>query len=83
MDKEKLKSDILNAVEEYVDKPEAWEEAQLILDPSTGNVDIVEIEEADELPDSIDVFAMMDLVEMTPDGRWIPDLSAIQEIVRE
>lgn len=83
MDKEKLKSDILNAVEEYVDKPEAWEEAQLILDPSTGNVDIVEIEEADELPDSIDVFAMMDLVEMTPDGRWIPDLSAIEEIVRE
>lgn len=83
MDKEKLKSDILNSVEEYVAKPEAWEEAQLILDPSTGNVDIVEIEEADELPDSIDVYAMMDLVEMTPEGRWIPDMSAIDEIVRE
>lgn len=83
MDKEKLKSDILNSVEEYVAKPEAWEEAQLILDPSTGNVDIVEIEEADELPDSIDVYAMMDLVEMTPEGKWIPDMSAIDEIVRE
>lgn len=82
MNKEELKSDILNAVEEYVAKPEAWEEAQLTIDPS-GAVDIVEIEEADELPVNIDVYAMMDLVEMTPDGRWIPDIDTIEEIVNE
>lgn len=81
MDKENLKTNILEAVEEYVAKPEAWEEAQLTIDPSTGKVDIVEIEDADNLPDSIDVYAMMDLIQMTPSGAWIPDPEAIDEVV--
>lgn len=78
-----LKDRILAAVEDYVATPEAWEEAQLIINPATGEVDLIEIEEADDLADDIDVYAVMDLVEMTPDGAWIPDPEAIASVAAD
>lgn len=79
MNQQELKARILESVEEYVAKPEAWEEAQLIVDPVSGDVDILELEESDKVADSQDVYDMMDLIKMTPDGTWIPDLDAITE----
>lgn len=67
------------AVEEYVATPEAWDDAQLAVDPVAGRVELVEEEEAETLPDTIDVYDIMDLVEMTPDGIWIPDAESIGE----
>ena len=83
MDKSTLRQNIAAAVNEYVATPEAWEDAQLTVDPDNGDVDIVEIEEADNLDDRIDVYPMMDFVEMTPDGEWIPDEEAIDSVVNE
>lgn len=83
MNQQELKARILETVEEYVAKPEAWEEAQLIVDPVSGDVDIVELEEADKVADSLDVYNMMDLIMMTPDGLWIPDLDAITEVASQ
>ncbi len=80
MDKEELKSRVLAAVEDYVSKPEAWEEAQVVINPADGSVELMEIEDTDNLPDEIDVYAVMDLIEMTPDGRWVPDPDAISEL---
>lgn len=81
MDQSNLKNRILAVVREYVAKPEAWEEAQLVIDPVAEEVDLMEIEETDRLPDNIDVYAVMDFIEMTPDGRWKPDAEAIAEVV--
>lgn len=78
-----LKSKVLAAVKEYVARPEAWEDAQLVIDPVTEEVELQEIEETDKLPDSIDVYAVMDFIEMTPDGRWMPDRQAIDDLISE
>lgn len=74
-----IREKIVAAVEEYVSAPEAWDDAQLTVDPATERVDLVEEEEAESLPDEVDVYDIMDLVEMTPDGAWIPDGDSIDE----
>jgi len=74
-----IKEKITEAVEDYVANPEAWDDAQLTVDPVMGSVGIVEEEEAESLSDTIDVYDIMDLVEMTPDGVWIPDAESIGE----
>lgn len=83
MNAEKLKTDILSAVEEYVESTEAWEDAQLAVDTLAGNVELVEAEEAESLPDSVDVYDVMDFVEMTPEGNWIPDADTIAATAEE
>ncbi|MDE7180595.1 MAG: hypothetical protein K2N88_05305 [Muribaculaceae bacterium] len=80
MDKKELELMVLAMVEEYVGKPEAWEEAQVVIDKENGKVDLMEIEEAEELPDNWDVCPVMDLIEMTPDGEWIADREAVTEL---
>lgn len=72
-----LREKIAAAVEEYISTPEAWDDAQLTVDPVSGKVELVEREEAEELPDNIDVYDLMDFVEMTPDGEWKADPEAI------
>ena len=75
-----LKEKITAAVEEYVSTPEAWDDAQLTVNPATGTVELVEQEEAENLPDSIDVYDIMDLVEMDAEGAWKPDAENIAEV---
>jgi hypothetical protein len=78
-----LKEKITAAVEEYVSTPEAWDDAQLTIDPASGTVELVEQEEAENLPDSIDVYDIMDLVEMDAEGAWKPDAENIAEVAAE
>lgn len=83
MEKGQLKRNLLSAVEEYLSTAEAWDDAMVAVDTESGHVDLVEAEEADALPDTIDEYDIMDLVEMTPDGKWIPDNAAIESIASE
>lgn len=75
-----LKDKILEAVKEYVESPEAWDDAQLVIDPTSGTAHLVEEEEAGSLPDEIDVYDIMDLVGMNPAGEWIPDMENISSV---
>lgn len=79
MDIKEIEKRIYNAVEEYLDSPEAWEEAQLTINRDTLETGIVEIEEADNLPENVDSYNMMDFVEMTPSGDWKADKESIAE----
>ena len=83
MDLDKLKIDMLAAVAEYVEDTEAWDDAELGIDTSTGRVAIIEADEADTLADCVDVYDMMDFVEMTPGGKWVPDPQAIDAAVED
>lgn len=84
MDKGKLKADLLSAIEEYVSTTESWNDAVLTIEPSTGRVELMESEEAEEMPeDKIDIWNPMDLVEMTPDGTWKPDPENIDSVLDE
>lgn len=74
-----IREKIVAAVEEYVSAPEAWDDAQLTVDPATERVELLEEEEAESLLDEVDIYDIMDLVEMTPDGAWIPDEDSIDE----
>lgn len=78
MDKEFLKKNLLAAVEEYLSTPEAWDDAMVTVNTVTGEADLIESEEADSLPDTIDEYDIMDFVEMTPDGKWIADKENIE-----
>lgn len=80
MNTDELKRNILEGVEEYLSTPEAWEDAQLTVDTLTGEVDLIEAEEADALPDTTDEYDIMDLVEMTPEGKWVPDSENIASV---
>lgn len=84
MDTQKLKADVVSAMEEYTSAPEAWEDAVLAVDPATGEVKLLEAEEADTLPEeSIDIWNPMDLIGMTPDGAWKADPAGIDSLVEE
>lgn len=84
MDTLKLKADVTSAMEEYTSAPEAWEDAVLTVDPATGDVKLIEAEEAESLPEeSIDIWNPMDLIEMTPEGAWKADLAGIDSLVEE
>lgn len=83
MNIENLRASILEAVEDYVETPEAWEDAMLTIDTLTGEVALVESEECEELPDVIDEYDIMDLVKMDASGNWIPDEESIDSVVED
>lgn len=80
MDISIIRKNILSAVEEYLSTPEAWEDAMVAVNPETGKVDLIELEEAERLPEDIDEYDIMEFVEMTPDGKWVPDREAIDSV---
>lgn len=80
MDISIIRKNILSAVEEYLSTPEAWEDAMVAVNPETGKVDLIELEEAERLPEDIDEYDIMEFIEMTPDGKWIPDREAIDSV---
>lgn len=75
-----LQSNILKAVEEYISSPEAWEDAVLVVDTVTGDVNLMEEDESDSLSDSMDIYDVMDFVRMNTDGIWVADTDAISLI---
>ncbi|MDE6392538.1 MAG: hypothetical protein K2L59_04640 [Muribaculaceae bacterium] len=81
MNTEELKKAVVAAVSEYVAATEAWDDAQLAVDTATGAARIVEEEDAETLPDSIDIYDIMDLVEMDSEGVWKPDMESIDGLV--
>lgn len=79
-----LKERILDKVREYIAADESYDDdAQITINPESLEVGLVDGEEADGLPDSIDCYPAMDFVEMTADGSWIPDKEAIASAAAE
>lgn len=83
MDKERIMLGMTEAVDEYVASTEAWDEARLCIDTVAGTVELMEDEDAESLPDTVDVYDVMDFVEMTPDGSWVPDKETIEATATE
>jgi hypothetical protein len=83
MDKDKIASEILDAVELYVSSTEVWDDAVLTFDTATGKASVMESEDAEKLPETVDVFDIMDFVEMTPEGKWIADKETIEATAQE
>ena len=83
MEKDKIASEMLDAVELYVSSTEAWDDAVLTFDTATGKASVMESEDAEKLPETVDVFDIMDFVEMTPDGKWIADKETIEATAQE
>lgn len=83
MDRETLKLNISSAVAEYLDAPEAWDDAMVAVNTETGAVELIEAEEADSLPDTIDEYDIMDFIEMNADGVWIADYENISAAASE
>lgn len=83
MDKQKVAEELLAAVELYVSSTEAWDDAVLTYDTATGKAEVMEAEDAEKLPESVDVFDIMDFVEMTPEGKWIADKETVIATVEE
>lgn len=83
MNTEDLKKAIQAAVSEYVSATEAWDDAMLMVDTVSGAVGLAEEEETEDLPDSVDVYDIMDFIEMDPDGTWKTDEDSIDSVVGE
>lgn len=77
-----LKEKIVDAIDEYLEATEAWDDALLAIDTATDEVFLIEEEEADEEADA-DIYDIMDFIEMTPDGEWIRDDEAIESVVED
>lgn len=77
-----LKEKIVDAIDEYLEATEAWDDALLAIDTATDEVFLIEEEEADEEADA-DIYDIMDFIEMTPDGEWIRDDEAIDSVVED
>ena len=75
-----LKDKIVDAIDEYLEATEAWDDALLAIDTATDEVFLIEEEEADEEADA-DIYDIMDFIKMTPDGEWIRDDQAIDSVV--
>lgn len=74
-----LKEKILEAVTDFAENDGAYsDDSMLEIDRSSESVEIV----SEERDPSLDYYDMMDLVEMSADGkgRWQPDMAAIDEI---
>ena len=76
-----LKEKIVDAIDEYLEATEAWDDALLAIDTATDEVFLIE-EEADEEADA-DLYDIMDFIEMTPDGEWIRDDQAIDSVIED
>ena len=77
-----LKDKIVDAIDEYLEATEAWDDALLAIDTATDEVFLIEEAEADEEADA-DLYDIMDFIEMTPDGEWIRDDQAIDSVVED
>ena len=77
-----LKDKIVDAIDEYLEATEAWDDALLAIDTATDEVFLIEEEEADEEADA-DIYDIMDFIKMTPDGEWIRDDQAIDRVVED
>lgn len=77
-----LKEKIVDAIDEYLEATEAWDDALLAIDTATDEVFLIEEEEADEEADA-DIYDIMDFIKMTPDGEWIRDDQAIDSVVED
>ena len=77
-----LKDKIGDAIDEYLEATEAWDDALLAIDTATDEVFLIEEEEADEEADA-DIYDIMDFIKMTPDGEWIRDDQAIDSVVED
>ncbi|MGN0238296.1 MAG: hypothetical protein ACI4AK_09485 [Lepagella sp.] len=77
-----LKDKIIDAIDEYLEATEAWDDALLAIDDATGEVFLIEEEEADDEADA-DLYDIMEFIEMTPDGEWIRDDEAIDSVVED
>ena len=77
-----LKDKIIDVIDEYLEATEAWDDALLAIDTATGEVFLIEEEEADDDADA-DLYDIMDFIEMTPDGEWIRDDEAIDSVVED
>lgn len=77
-----LKEKIVDAIDEYLEATEAWDDALLAIDTATDEVFLIEEEEADEEVDA-DIYDIMDFIKMTPDGEWIRDDQAIDSVVED
>lgn len=77
-----LKDKIVDAIDEYLEATEAWNDALLAIDTATDEVFLIEEEEADEEADA-DLYDIMDFIKMTPDGEWIRDDEAIDSVVED
>ena len=76
-----LKDKIVDAIDEYLEATEAWDDALLAID-TADEVFLIEEEEADEEVDA-DIYDIMDFIKMTPDGEWIRDDQAIDSVVED
>ncbi len=85
--KDEFKGNIISAVEQYIADEENYDDnAQLMIDPSTGNVSVVDsIEISTDETDEKDYFDIMDLVKPDPSapGSWEPDFDAIESVISE
>lgn len=77
-----LKEKIVDAIDEYLEATEAWDDALLAIDTDGKEVYLVEEEEAVD-DDGVDLYDIMDFIEMTPDGEWIRDDQAIDSVVED
>lgn len=77
-----LKEKIVDAIDEYLEATEAWDDALLAIDTATDEVFLIEEEEAVD-DDGVDLYDIMDFIEMTPDGEWIRDDEAIDSVVED
>ncbi len=77
-----LKDKIVDAIDEYLEATEAWDDALLAIDTATDEVFLIEEEEVDEEAD-VDIYDIMDFIKMTPDGEWIRDDQAIDSVVED
>ena len=77
-----LKDKIVDAIDEYLEATEAWDDALLAIDTATDEVFLIEEEEADEEADA-DIYDIMDFIKMSPDGEWIRDDQAIDSVIED
>ena len=77
-----LKEKIVDAIDEYLEATEAWDDALLAIGIDGEEVSLVEEEEAVD-DDGVDLYDIMDFIEMTPDGEWIRDDEAIDSVVED
>ncbi|MDD6942946.1 MAG: hypothetical protein SOV24_03260 [Muribaculaceae bacterium] len=77
-----LKEKIVDAIDEYLEATEAWDDALLAIAIDGKEVYLVEEEEAVD-DDGVDLYDIMDFIEMTPDGEWIRDDQAIDSVVED
>ena len=77
-----LKDKIVDAIDEYLEATEAWDDALLAIAIDGKEVYLVEEEEAVD-DDGVDLYDIMDFIKMTPDGEWIRDDQAIDSVVED